>query len=84
MVRFLRVRFDLVGPWVPVRPLPWIALPEIVVLGILPAASMVQVLPNLVAAVSLAVLSIALSRPFGGYSVTRVLVVVPVVPSKVV
>ena len=63
-----------------VRPPPWIALPETVVLGILPAASTVQVFPNLVEAVSLA----SPSSPSGGYSVIRVLVVVPVVPSKVV
>ena len=50
----LRLRFDLVVRSVQVRPLPWIALPETVVLGILPTASMVQVFPNLVEAVSLA------------------------------
>ena len=63
-----------------VRPLTWIVLPESVVLRTLPAVSMVQVLPSLVAAVSPA----SRSSPSGGCSVIRVLVAPPVVPSKVV
>ena len=47
-----------------VRPPPWIVLPESVVLGILPAGSMVPVFPSLVEAVSLA----SPSNPSGGYS----------------
>ena len=63
-----------------VRPLTLTVHPESMVLGILPAASMVQVPPSLVAAVYLA----SPSSPSGGCSVIRVLVAPPVVPSKVV
>ena len=63
-----------------VRPPPWIALPESMVLDILPAGSMVPVFPNLAEAVSLA----SPSSPSGGCSVIPVLVAPPVVLSKVV
>ena len=80
MVQLLLPRFDLVVLPVQVRPPPWIELPESVVLGILPVGSMVPVFPSLVEAVSLA----SPSHPSGGCFVIRVLVAVPVVPSKVV
>ena len=64
MAQLLLLRFDLVVLPVQVRPPPWTELPESVVLGILPVASMVPVLPSLVEAVFLA----SPSSPSGGCS----------------